>query len=83
MDIDYDIIKTVRELEKAGHSEPIIEKKLGEMGFSDSDVLEIMRLAQSVDSVEGQGKAKTALLALGGGFVVLVVVMAVYALLFT
>ncbi|MFC2174906.1 hypothetical protein ACFLQ2_03515 [archaeon] len=82
MEIDYDIVKTVRELEKAGHSDETIEEKLGELGYSESEILEIMRLSSGVDATEGQNKAKMALMALGGGFVALVVLMAVYALIF-
>jgi len=80
VEIDYDIIKTVRELEKAGHDDAMIVEKLGEIGYNSSDISKIMEMASTVDGVEMEGKAKRVLLALAGGFIVLVVVMAVYAI---
>ena len=80
MEVDYDVIKTVRELQKQKHDDGTIEEKLGEMGYSQGEVKEIMRLATGVDDVESEGQAKKVLVALVGGFIVLVVVMAVYAI---
>ena len=80
MEVDYDIVKTVHELEKQGHNDDEIEEKLIEMGYSQSEIKDIEQLAGGVDAVESEGKAKKVLIALFGGFVVLVLVMAVYAI---
>ena len=80
LEIDYDIVKTVRELEKGGHDDSTIAAKLKEMGYSPADIDRIMEMASKVDGVEMEGKAKQLLLALAGGFIILVVVMAAYAI---
>lgn len=80
MEIDYSIIKTVRELEKAGHDDATIAGKLSEMGYSVADIERIMEMASKVDGIEAEGKAKRVLIALAGGFVALVIVMAAYAI---
>ena len=81
-EMDYDVLKSVRELQHQGYKDNEIEKNLIEMGFSESKALDVMDLARGVDTVEGKGKAKTVLLALAGGFVALLILMALYAVLF-
>lgn len=80
MDIEYDIIKTVRELQKQGYSQQKIEKNLLEMGYTQKQVDEIMDLSVGVDQAEFQSKAKKIFLVLIAGFVLLVIFMTVYAL---
>lgn len=80
MDVDYDVVKTVRELEKEGHDDDTISEKLSEMGFSSTEIKEIMELASGVDNVEKESQTKRVMMAFIGGFIVLVVIMAVYAI---
>ncbi len=83
VEIDYDIVKTVRELEKAGHGDSTIAAKLKEMGYSPADINRIMEMASKVDGVEAEGKAKKAIIALAGAVAILVVMMAAYAIFFS
>jgi hypothetical protein len=82
VEIEYDIVKTVRDLQRGGSADEVIERKLGEMGYSEAETAEVMRLASRVDSVEKGEQSKKFLLAIGAGFVALVVFMAICAVLF-
>lgn len=82
MEIDYDIVKTVRDLQRGGSADEVIEQKLGEMGYTEAESAEVMRLASRVDHVERGEQSKTFLLAIGAGFVALVIFMAICAVLF-
>ena len=81
MEIEYDVVKSTRELQKQGYTVAKIEKTLGELGYNQAQVQEIIDLASGVDKAELQGKSKKVLVVLIVAFAALITLMALAAIL--
>ncbi len=83
MEIEYDVVKSVRDLQKQGYQLASIEKNLTEMGYTSKQTQEIIDLATGVDQAELQTKAKKMMLIMALSFILLVILMAMYAIFVT
>jgi len=81
VEIEYDVVKSTRELQKQGYTVAKIEKTLGELGYNQAQVQEIIDLASGVDKAELQGKSKKVLVVLIVAFAALITLMALAAIL--
>lgn len=80
MEIEYDVVKSVRDLQKQGYTPAKIEKNLAELGYNQGQVQEIMDLASGVDKAELQTKSKKVLIVLIVAFAALITLMALAAI---